>query len=152
MLTITLDMPTAPKAQQGPAISSPQVVADLCCDMQEMEREMMICIMVNQKNRIIDTRVIGIGSTNSCIVTPRDVYRLALLTGAQAILLVHNHPSGDPTPSGEDRALTKRIKEAGDLLGVKLLDHVIMARDGYYSISSDERYCHRAEVAQAAEA
>jgi len=87
---------------------------------------------VDGKNRIICLEIVSIGTLNQAIVTPRDTFKTALLSNAAAIILVHNHPTGDPTPSAEDLEVTRRLREAGELLGIKVLDHIIVG-DSYYS-------------------
>ena len=78
------------------------------------------------KNRISCFDRVSVGSLNQSIVQMRELFKTACLSSAAAILVVHNHPSGDPSPSSEDLSITRRIKEAGDLLGIKLLDHIII--------------------------
>jgi DNA repair protein RadC len=88
---------------------------------------------MTQKNDVIDRHMISLGTLTASLVHPREVYRPALQDGAAAVAFVHNHPSGDPTPSPEDRALTKRLADAGALLGIRVLDHVIVGRERFYS-------------------
>jgi DNA repair protein RadC len=83
------------------------------------------------KNRIIAMDIVSIGSLNQSIVHPREVFKTALLSSAAAIIMVHQHPTGDPSPSSEDIAITRRLKEAGEIIGVKVLDHIIVG-DGEY--------------------
>ena len=77
--------------------------------------------------------LVSVGSLNQSIVHPREVFKTALLSNAAAVLLIHQHPTGDPSPSGEDIAITKRLKEAGELLGLKVLDHIIVGEGEYLS-------------------
>ena len=83
-------------------------------------------IRLDGKNRINCVDEVSVGSLNQSIVHPRELFKTALLSSAAAIILVHNHPSGDSTPSREDIEITRRIKEAGEILGVKLLDHIVI--------------------------
>jgi DNA repair protein RadC len=85
------------------------------------------------KNRISCIDCVSIGSLNQSIVHPREVFKTALLSSAAAIILVHNHPTGDPSPSSEDIAITRRLREAGELMGIKVLDHVVVGREGVCS-------------------
>jgi DNA repair protein RadC len=78
--------------------------------------------------------MISIGSLNASIVHPREVYRPAIVLSAASLVLAHNHPSGDTTPSEEDLAITRRLHEAGRLLGIELVDHIVVAKDGYTSL------------------
>lgn len=94
--------------------------------------EVVIALHLDTQNKIIGYHEVSRGGVAGSAVTPADVYRPVLLSGASKIILAHNHPSGNPTPSTEDIAITKRIKEAGDILSVRLLDHIIVGA-GYYS-------------------
>ena len=85
------------------------------------------------KNKIISLEDISVGSLNSSIVHPREIYNLAVKKSAAAVILVHNHPSGDPTPSREDLEVTKRLVEAGKILGINVLDHIIIGEGRYLS-------------------
>jgi DNA repair protein RadC len=79
------------------------------------------------------------GSLGASLVHPREAFRPAIREAAAAVIFLHNHPSGDPTPSSEDRQVTGRLRDAGELLGIPVLDHVIVAADGYYSFADDGR-------------
>ncbi len=85
-----------------------------------------MALHLDGKNRLCCLDIISVGSLNQSIVHPRETFKTALLSSAAAIILVHNHPTGDPTPSREDLEITRRLREAGDLLGVRVLDHVII--------------------------
>lgn len=91
-------------------------------------------ILLNARLHIISQTQIGRGTVNSCPVNPRDVFRQAIRENASALVLVHNHPSGDTTPSVEDRELTNNLVKAGKMVGVKVVDHVIVTSDSYYSL------------------
>ena len=96
-------------------------------------KEMFITLHLEGKNRIICMDIVSIGSLNQSIVHMRSVFMTACLSSAAAIICVHNHPSGDPTPSSEDTAITRRLKEAGEIMGIKLLDHIIVGEGEYLS-------------------
>jgi DNA repair protein RadC len=96
-------------------------------------KEYFITLHLNGKNQISCVDVVSIGSLNQSIVHPREVFKTALLSSAAAIILVHQHPTGDPAPSSEDIAITRRLKEAGDIIGIKILDHCIIGKDDYIS-------------------
>jgi len=85
--------------------------------------------MLDGKNRITGLHIVSEGSLNQSIVHPRETFKAAILANAAAVILAHNHPSGDTSPSREDREITRRLQEAGELLGIKVLDHVIVATD-----------------------
>jgi DNA repair protein RadC len=93
---------------------------------------MVISLMLNTRLRVLGHYLVSIGSMNESIVHPRDVFRAAVAIGAFSVVLMHNHPSGDPSPSSADRCMTKRIKEAGEILRIGLLDHVIVGASGRY--------------------
>ena len=98
-----------------------------------VDREHFIVLLLDQKNRPIGVHTVAIGSLSAAIVHPREVFKAAILANASGIVLSHNHPSGDASPSGEDIAITKRVREAGDLLGIRVLDHLILGDDECYS-------------------
>jgi DNA repair protein RadC len=98
-------------------------------------QEHFIVIPVNVKNKPLAVIELTIGTLDASLVHPRDVFMAGIATAAAALILVHNHPSGDPEPSAEDIALTRRIADAGELLGFPVLDHVILGRDGYVSLA-----------------
>lgn len=101
--------------------------------MQHLTQEHLIAVFLNTKNQIIDYQTIFIGTSNKSIVHPRDIYKEALKYAAVKIMILHNHPSGDPTPSKEDIIFTKRLLEAGNILQIPLLDHLIIGKNKYYS-------------------
>jgi DNA repair protein RadC len=99
------------------------------------DREEMLAVLLDAKHKIIGLNTISIGSASMSIVHPRETFKAAILSNCAAIILTHNHPSGDPTPSQEDRQLTKRLKECGDLLGIPVLDHMVMGDGRYHSFA-----------------
>jgi len=90
------------------------------------DREFFVALLVDGKNRISALHVVSEGSLNQSIVHPRETFKAALLANSAAVILAHNHPTADLTPSSEDLAITRRLREAGELLGVKVLDHIIV--------------------------
>ena len=90
--------------------------------------------LLNTKTKLIGETIISKGTVNAAIISPRELFIEALQKGAVSIILLHNHPSGDPTPSKEDIIITKQIQEAGELLGVNLLDHIIIGNNCYVSM------------------
>jgi DNA repair protein RadC len=106
--------------------------------LADVEREYFVLIFLSQKNRVIGVSTVSIGSLTASIVHPREVFKGAILSNAASIICGHNHPSGDCQPSREDRALTQRLVEAGKLLGISVLDHVIIGGEGrYFSFADD---------------
>ena len=100
----------------------------------EYAEENLWMITLDVKNNITGIFTVSTGSLNSSIVHPREVFKRAMLQNAASIIICHNHPSGDPAPSKEDINITKRLKEAGDLIGIKLLDHLIIGDNSYTSL------------------
>jgi DNA repair protein RadC len=96
-----------------------------------------VVVLLDRKNKAIGLNTVAIGSLTGSTVSLREVFKPAILANAAALLCAHNHPSGDPQPSAEDRALTTRLVEAGKLLGIQVLDHVILGdgTDAYYSFA-----------------
>jgi len=103
-----------------------------------VDREHFVVMLLDQKNCAIGLHTVSIGSLTASIVAPREVFKVAILANCANILLAHNHPSGDPQPSKEDRAITQRLKEAGVLLGINVLDHLVIGADGRYFSFADE--------------
>ena len=99
------------------------------------DRECGVLVALDTRHRVIATTVISVGTAAHTFLAPREVYRDALLHGASAVVVAHNHPSGDPTPSDDDARITRRLVEAGALLGVGLLDHVIIGDPGWTSLA-----------------
>ncbi|MCI8575310.1 MAG: DNA repair protein RadC [Bacilli bacterium] len=102
-------------------------------ELMSLTQEHFVAVFLNSKNEIIKAKTIFIGSANRSIVHPRDIYKEAIKYSAVKLMCLHNHPSGDPTPSIEDTAFTSRLIEAGNLLQIPLLDHIIIGQNSYYS-------------------
>ena len=106
--------------------------------LADTDREHFVILMLDQKNQVIGINTVSIGSLTASVVHPREVYKPAILSNCAALILGHNHPSGDPQPSKEDRAITQRLKEAGALLGINVLDHLVIGAEGRYFSFADE--------------
>ena len=118
------------------SVSKPEDVALIMTDfIGNSDREHMVVMTLNTKNSINAIHTVSIGTLNASIVHPRDVFKVAILTNAASIIICHNHPSGDPSPSIEDRDVTSRIYEAGKIIGIELVDHSIVSdnKDKYLS-------------------
>lgn len=116
--------------------NNPEQVLKMMCEvfhLDEAADEYVYLISLNTKSRILAVFEVSHGVGNASMVDARGVFMRALLSGAQHVILIHNHPSGDVTPSRQDMMLSKRIKEAGELLSVNLLDHIIIGDKSYYS-------------------
>ena len=121
-------------------LTSPVDVARHLGDVASSDREQMVALFLDTKNRPIGRHLVSVGTVDSTPVQPRDVFRAALVAGSvNGIILAHNHPSGDVTPSRCDDEVTRLIAQAGTLLGIRLLDHVILAPDGGHFSYRDRR-------------
>lgn len=118
-------------------IDGPESVYRLTRDLSSHKKEHFVALYLNAKNQVLKRETITIGSLFSNMVHPREVFGPALEVSAAAVVLVHNHPSGDPEPSPEDRALTSRLVAAGQLMGIEVLDHLVIGRKSY--VSFEER-------------
>lgn len=120
-------------------LSCPQDVADfLMPRLRYAAKEQFVVILLNSKNKVIGTEVVSEGSLSSSIVHPREVYGPAILHHAAAIMVAHNHPSGDPKPSFEDEEVTRMLSRSGKVLGIPMIDHVIIGDGNYYSFLENE--------------
>jgi DNA repair protein RadC len=117
-------------------IRSPQDVYQLSLDLVSEKQEHFVVFFLNSKNQVTRRKTIFVGSLNTTVVHPREVFRAAIEHASASIVCVHNHPSGDPTPSPEDIMLTQRLREAGEIIGIELLDHVIVGRTGWFSMKA----------------
>ncbi|KQX49093.1 DNA repair protein RadC [Paenibacillus sp. V4I3] len=116
-------------------IRSPKDIADLVSeDLRYLQKEHFVCLFLNTKNHLLAQETLSMGSLNASIVHPREVFRAAIKRSSASIICVHNHPSGDPTPSPEDIQLTHRLMEAGTIIGIEVLDHVIIGDQRFISL------------------
>jgi DNA repair protein RadC len=126
----------APASGERPRLNSPGALAGYLLPLYGSRAvEHFGIVMLDTKHRMIRTTVLSIGSLDTTIVHPREVFREAASASAAAIVLFHNHPSGDPTPSADDLALTARLMDAGVVMGIAVLDHVILAEARYFSVA-----------------
>ncbi len=124
-----------PETAEGrPQLSSPRAVSEAFKKLADLDRECVAVALLDNKHRLNAIHAVHIGTCSQSLVGVADVFKAAILANAQAVVLVHNHPSGDPEPSIEDRELTRRLSRAGEMLGIELLDHVVVAKDGYVSM------------------
>ncbi|MCP3773992.1 DNA repair protein RadC [Paenibacillus sp. MZ04-78.2] len=116
-------------------IRSPQDVAALLMeDLRYLQKEHFVCLFLNTKNHVIGQETLSMGSLNASIVHPREVFRAAIKRSSASIVCAHNHPSGDPTPSPEDVEITKRLVQAGEIVGIDVLDHIVIGDKRYVSL------------------
>jgi DNA repair protein RadC len=122
----------------GDSFTTPEEVAAYYMeDMRSLDREQLIVVMLDGRSRRLNEVVMSIGSVNSSFASVRDIFYQALKNAAVRIIVIHNHPSGDPTPSREDMCVTEKIKEAGDLIGIPMVDHIIIGDNCYYSMKEN---------------
>ncbi|HED64941.1 MAG TPA: DNA repair protein RadC, partial [Planctomycetes bacterium] len=125
----------ATRAAKRPTLRTPRRVFDLLhARLADLEQETFLALHLDGKHRLRALRLVSIGTLTTSLVHPREVFRDAVRSSAAALIVVHNHPSGDPEPSGEDLAVTRRLQASGDLLGIPLLDHVILAANSFLSL------------------
>lgn len=118
-------------------IKTPDDAAALVMEeMRHFDREHFRAILLNTKNQVIGTDKVSVGTLNSSVVHPRELFRNAIKRGAASVILLHNHPSGDPTPSREDKDITHRVMEAGKIIGIEVLDHIIIGDNKFISLKA----------------
>lgn len=134
--TVRLVRERAPEPYRRALRGTADAVAFLS-DLRALDREHFEALHLDGRNCVIARETISVGTSNEALVQPREVFRAALLTGAAALIVAHNHPSGDPAPSAEDIETTRKLRDAGELIGVRVFDHVILAAGGasYYSFA-----------------
>lgn len=126
--------------QNGRPIRSAKDVFEYASSkLNGLAQEYFMILHLDSKNRIIKNETVSIGTLNSSLIHPREVFKSAIKESANSIILVHNHPSGDPTPSEEDEQITERLFDAGELLNIKVLDHVIIGTEKYYSFKEKSK-------------
>ena len=136
-LAVRYEVETQPERPKGdlPAINCPEDVGRLLGpEMAPLAQEQLRVLLLDIKNNVVGQRIIYVGNVNSSIVRPAEVLRPAVVESVPSIIVSHNHPSGDPTPSPEDVAITKDLAAAGKLLGVELLDHIVIGGDRFVSL------------------
>jgi len=123
--------------REAPRLNRPDLVAEFFRTLIEDEtKEHFLSLLLTSRHRYVGYQIVAVGSLSQAIVHPREVFAVAVRENASAIILAHNHPSGDPDPSPEDKALTHRLCRAGELLGIAVLDHLIVAPNAYCSFSA----------------
>lgn len=121
--------------------------------LRDWRQETFQALLLDGRHRLMAIEAISLGTLTASLVHPREVFRPAIARAAAAIVVVHNHPSGDPSPSAEDRQVTRRLCAAGELIGIRVLDHVIVAESGYFSFCEDDpTFAETSEARQASRA
>lgn len=119
-------------------IHSPSQIAErYYAKFKDYDQEHFVLLILNTKNQIVHEQTLFIGTLNSAIIHPREVFKTALKWSANAIIVIHNHPSGDATPSEADIETTKRLVACGEAMGIELLDHIVIGEESYVSIMSE---------------
>ncbi len=128
-------------ARSGPAdrpIRGPEDVQERCRAFTSARKEHFLALHLNTRQVVVGEDLVSVGSLNASLVHPREVFRSAILESAASLILVHNHPSGDPTPSDDDIRITMRLAEVGDLVGIPVTDHVVLGDSVYYSFRASK--------------
>ena len=133
--SFNLSLPVVKESSPTTPCRTPEEVARLLKDTATLAQEAFTVLTLDTRYRLIDRHLITLGIVDASLVHPREVFRAAIMDGASAIVVSHNHPSGDPTPSAEDIRITRQLVEAGRVLQIEILDHVIIGR-GDQSFSS----------------
>lgn len=128
---VVASRPSAPRFR-GPE----DVAAGLVAEMGVLDREQFRVLLLDSRHGLIGTEVVAVGGLDHVPADPREVFKPAVRRSAAALIAVHNHPSGDPEPSARDLSLTQRLRDAGRVLGIPLLDHIVVARGGYVSLAA----------------
>jgi DNA repair protein RadC len=126
-------------AQKKKSLLSPREIFELLVpQIGYLKKEHFVLVSFDTRNRVIGTDTISIGTLNASLVHPREMFNIAIRRHAASVIISHNHPSGDPDPSDEDIRVTEKLTEAGKLLGILVLDHVIICKESYYSFSENK--------------
>lgn len=137
-LEIGRRMATQGAAEPGRTISSSQAVYDLCAPrLRDQKKETFLVLLLDAKNRLFREVEVSVGSLTASLAHPREVFHEAVRDSAAAIICVHNHPTGDPTPSPRDAEVTRKLHATGKVLGISFLDHIIIGEGRYYSFADD---------------
>ena len=134
-LELSRRLTSRPLKPGAPFLSSDDVFKAFNARLRLENQEHFYALLLDSKNHLIKEVLVSLGSLTASIVHPRELYSRAVREAAAGVICIHNHPSGSPDPSHEDNALTERIKDAGQLIGIKVLDHVIIGHDTYYSFA-----------------
>jgi len=116
------------REDKGERVRTPEDAYRICADLAQLAQESFHVLILNAKNTLVERCMVSLGLVDASLVHPREVFRTAIHKNAAAIVLVHNHPSGDPTASSEDVRITRQLVEAGRIIDIKILDHVIIGR------------------------
>lgn len=134
MASIELSLRLNERKEKGEKLTSPEkIIAFAGEELKNLQKEIVRVVILDTKKQFISYRDVSIGTINMSLIHPREIFKSAIDNMADTIVIMHNHPSGDPSPSKEDMEITKRLKEAGKIIGIEVLDHIIVGDYGYYS-------------------
>lgn len=134
MRPLQVQLVREPNKNPGPQLGDRTTTANWIrnnTDLATSDREMFICLHLNVRHHVISWEVVSMGTLTAAIVHPREVFKAAILSNAAAVIVAHNHPSGDTSPSNEDFAISDRLRRAGEILGIELIDHLVITHDNY---------------------
>ncbi|VGO11843.1 hypothetical protein PDESU_00390 [Pontiella desulfatans] len=126
VLQLKTELAVREAAIDGTLITTPEHVERYLSELKEAAQECFVVIAMNAKNKVIEKHLVSLGTVSSALVHPRECFRPLILSGASSCILAHNHPSGDSTPSAEDIKITRQLISAGEIMGIKILDHVVI--------------------------
>jgi len=135
-LSVRIELIREKVYEKGPVLKEPEDVFGFVKEIAFKDREHFLVILLNTKNEVLGIETVSIGSLNSAIVQPREIFKAAILANSASVILVHNHPSGDLEPSKEDLKSTKKLQEAGNLLNIPVIDHLIINSREYLSFKN----------------
>lgn len=131
---------TSPQYHNSPEIKCAQDIAKIYLPkMQSLTKEHFMVVYLNTKHKIISDQLLSLGTLNASLIHPREVFYGAIKNLASSIIVIHNHPSGDPQPSSDDMIVTEKIQKTGEIMGISLLDHIIIGRDNWWSWKESAR-------------
>ena len=122
------------RESSGERVRTPADAYRLCRDIAELAQESFHVLSLDVRNRLIDRQLVSLGLASSSLVHPREAFRQAIVSGASSVVLIHNHPSSDPTPSAEDIRITRQLIQAGRIIDIKVIDHVVIGRPDFVSL------------------
>jgi DNA repair protein RadC len=128
----------APESITKTMIYTTNDAISICRDIASKKQEHMLVLYLNARHELLQKEVIGMGSLNALVIEPKEIFSPGLLTPCAEIIIIHNHPSGDVTPSDEDVQFTQRVQNAGEILGIQLIDHLIVCSSGYFSFREED--------------
>lgn len=123
------------QSTRNPEVLSPEDIWKMCSDFRDSKKEHFVAFYFDTQNHLIERQIISIGTLSTSLVHPREVFEPAITLHSASIIIAHNHPSGELEPSTEDKEVTKRLLEAGKIVGIELTDHVIVTKSGYLSFT-----------------